>query len=107
MEFTYNDELLLQAHDRENAQKSFPDIFFVLDHEALRREFTAKNTLANNLKAKSRRCGFAAVVLATVALLIAAFEQVIHASLGHDAAWAPKCIAGVAAGVGVISVALG
>jgi hypothetical protein len=79
MEFKYNDELLLDERDRDNARANFPAVFFVFDHETLRNEFTSKNVLADNMKSKSRRCGFAAVVLATVALLVAAFEPAIHA----------------------------
>jgi hypothetical protein len=109
MEFTYNDELLIDKRDRDNAQANFPDIFFALDHEALRSEFLSKDTFANSMKSKSRRCGFAAVGLATVALLVAAFEQVIHTSFPQGSAWeiTPKYIAGAAACLGVIAVAIG
>src|SRR5215831_18746600 len=104
MEFTYNDELLLETRDRDAAHAHFPDIFFVLDHEALRSEFTSKDRLANSMKSKSRLCGFSAVILATVALFVAAFEPVINTHLAHGA---EKYIAVAAAGIGVIAVAIG
>jgi hypothetical protein len=109
MEFTYNDELLLNQSDQDTAYKNYPAIFFVLDHQTLRDEFTSWNTRANDMKSKSRRCGVAAVLLATVALLVAAFEQVIHDALPHGGAWdmVPKYIAGATAGAGVIAVAIG
>src|SRR5262249_23617997 len=74
-----------------------------------RNEFVSWDVRANRMKAKSRRCGVAAVLLATVALLVAAFEQVIHAALPHGGAWdmVPKYLAGGAAVAGVIAVAIG
>jgi hypothetical protein len=105
MTFQYNDEMLLTEADRASAEHSFPNVFFALDHPALRSEFSKFDALANRAKARSQSWGVTSVVLATSALILAAFEGVIHSSTPHDAAWqtVPTAVAVAAALLGVVA----
>ncbi len=109
MEFDYNDELLINDSYRQTIQNNYRDIAFVLKHKALREKFKTINTIANKQKSKSRYCGFVAVCLATVALIIAAFEPIIYAQASNSAnwSWVPKLAAGFAAFTGLIAVSIG
>ena len=69
MSFRFNDELLLSESDQTLAEKSYPKVFFALDHPELRDEFRRVDTLAVKAKTTSRRIGFAALVFATLSLL--------------------------------------
>ena len=62
MSFRFNDELLLTESDRVLAEKSYPNIFFALDHPELRDEFTRVDSESVRAKSRSRRIGFAALV---------------------------------------------
>lgn len=77
MNFRFNDELLLSEHDRDIAQQSYPNVFFALDHPALRAEFERVDGLAVKAKNRSRRIGCAALVFATLSLLTFPLEHVI------------------------------
>ncbi len=77
MSFRFNDELLLSEADRDLAQASYPNIFFALDHPALRDEFHRVDKLAIKAKNTSRRIGCAALVFATLSLLTFPLEPLI------------------------------
>lgn len=69
MSFRFNDELLLSEADRDLAEASYPNVFFALDHPALREEFHRVDKLAIRAKNTSRRIGCAALIFATLSLL--------------------------------------
>ncbi len=77
MTFRFNDELLLSKADRELAQKTFPNVFFALDHPELREEFQRVDGKAVRAKNTSRRIGFAALIFATISLLTFPIEPLI------------------------------
>lgn len=77
MSFRFNDELLLSEADRDLAKASYPNVFFALDHPALREEFHRVDTLAIKAKNASRRIGCAALVFATLSLLTFPSEPMI------------------------------
>ena len=83
MSFRFNDELLLTESDRTLAEKSYPNIFFALDHPELRDEFTRVDSLSVRAKSRSRRIGFAALVFATLSLLTFPAEPLIE-SIGSS-----------------------
>jgi len=85
MTFRFNDELLLSEEDRKLAEKSFPNIYFALDHPQLRSEFQRVDGLAVKAKNSSRRIGCAALVFATVSLLTFPSDPIIKAVLGGSA----------------------
>lgn len=82
--FRFNDELLLNAVDRDLAAEAFPDIYFALDDPALRADFKRLDAGANAEKARSRLIGQAALVLAVASLLTFPLEPVISLLLGAD-----------------------
>ncbi len=69
MTFRFNDELLLSEDDRALAERTYPDVFFALDHPDLREEFLRVDRLAVEAKQRSRWIGCAALVFATLSLL--------------------------------------
>lgn len=77
MTFRFNDELLLSQADRELAQKTFPSVFFALDHPELREEFQRIDGKAVRAKNTSRRIGFAALIFATISLLTFPVEPLV------------------------------
>ena len=83
MSFRFNDELLLSESDRTLAEKSYPNVFFALDHPELRQEFDRVDSLALKAKRRSRRIGFAALVFATLSLLTFPAEPLIE-SIGRS-----------------------
>lgn len=83
MSFRFNDELLLSESDRTLAEKSYPNVFFALDHPELRQEFDRVDSLALKAKRRSRRIGFAALVFATLSLLTFPAEPLIE-SIGQS-----------------------
>lgn len=74
LSYAYNSDLLLSDADRQAAQREFPDVFFALDHAALRERFSAFDQTANNAKKASRKWGLGALGLALCALLTASAE---------------------------------
>ncbi|MEO1660594.1 MAG: hypothetical protein AAFR51_06370 [Pseudomonadota bacterium] len=76
-EFRFNDELLLQAADRELAQQQFPSVFFALDHPSLRADFKRIDAGANRAKSKSRMIGVLTLIFAVVSLLAFPLEPLI------------------------------
>ncbi|MCR9271348.1 MAG: hypothetical protein ACX94B_11335 [Henriciella sp.] len=77
MSFRFNDELLLSDSDRSLAEKSFPSVFFALDHPELNEEFQRVDALAVKAKTTSRRIGFAALIFATLSLLTFPAEPLV------------------------------
>ena len=87
MTFRFNDELLLSKADRELAQKTFPNVFFALDHPELREEFQRVDGKAVRAKNTSRRIGFAALIFATISLLTFPIEPLIKGIWQHADAY--------------------
>lgn len=83
MSFRFNDELLLAESDRTLAEKTYPNVFFALDHPELRAEFERVDSLAVKAKSRSRRIGFAALAFATLSLLTFPAEPLIE-SIGRS-----------------------
>ena len=71
---TFNDDLLTNPGDLESARRLFPEIIHVLDHPALRADFSAFNRRANRARTRTRFVGFTAICGAVVALLGSATE---------------------------------
>lgn len=88
MSFRFNDELLLSDADRDLAKASYPNIFFALDHPALREEFHRVDKLAIKAKNTSRRIGCAALIFATLSLLTFPSEPLIESLWPSDASQA-------------------
>jgi hypothetical protein len=77
MSFRFNDELLLSDADRALAQKTFPNVYFALDHPELREEFARIDAIAVRAKNTSQRIGFAALIFATLSLLTFPIEPIV------------------------------
>lgn len=77
MSFRFNDELLLSDEDRALAERSFPNVFFALDHPELREEFQRVDKLAVEAKRRSRWIGCAALIFATLSLLAFPFDVIV------------------------------
>lgn len=82
-DYRFNDDLLISAEDRRLARKLYPRIFYALDDEALRAEFSGIDPAADGAKRRSRLLGSWAVVLVTFALLAASAEH-LYAGLAPD-----------------------
>ncbi len=67
----FNTDLLLNERDRAVAMEDYPGIFFAVEDPSLREAFAKFDRRANQSKIRSRRFGALAIVLATLALLIA------------------------------------
>ncbi len=107
--FRFNDELLLAQEDRDLAARSFPDVFFALDHPALRADFVRLDREARRAKARSRAFGLAAIGLALASLLTFPLEPVVRIFLG-DAAPDPgvlRALAFAGAASGVLAIVFG
>jgi hypothetical protein len=76
--FRFNDELLLAPEDRDLARRSFPDIYFALDHPALRADFEKLDGEARKAKSRSRTFGLAAIGLALLSLLTFPLEPLFR-----------------------------
>jgi hypothetical protein len=73
-DYPFNDELLLAESDRVAAKRLYSKVYPALDHEELRKVFKQIDVEANAAKRRSRKWGFIAVALVTVALLSASAE---------------------------------
>src|SRR5436309_2912016 len=91
-EHVFNDDLLMNdARDRgmtdlEWAGKQFPQIIHVLDHPQFREKFAEHEEKANKARDSMRALGFAAVISATLALLVVATQPVWKRAWPH-ASW--------------------
>ena len=74
IEHNFNSDILFDVADQEVAKKEFPDIFFALDHQALRDAFTPFDNRANKSKKNSKRWGMWAILLLLISLLVASGE---------------------------------
>lgn len=103
MSFRFNDELLLSEADRALAKQSYPDIFFALDHPALRDEFNRVDGLAMKAKTRSRLIGCAALAFATLSLLTFPSEPFVESiwkdKEAYQAAFRILAITGAAFGI--------
>ena len=103
MTFRFNDELLLSEADRALAEKSYPKVFFALDHPELRAEFERVDGRAMKAKRTSRRIGCAALVFATLTLLTFPSEPLIkgiwQTSLEYEIVFQYMAILGAAFGI--------
>lgn len=103
MAFAFNNDIFLTEADRENALRAFPNVAYALDDPALRAAFAPHDERANKAKARSRRWGVLAVILATAALMLAA-SAALYAEAGHTL---QRAIAIAGAFSGVTGVAIG
>lgn len=103
MAYIFNNDIFLSEADRETAGRAFPNIYYALDHPALREVFVGHDIRANRSKARSRRWGVAAVSLATAALMMAASSS-LYADISQD--W-QRAISVVGAFCGIASVMIG
>lgn len=103
MTFRFNDELLLSEADRSLAEKSYPNVFFALDHPELRAEFERVDARALKAKNRSRRIGCAALVFATLSLLTFPSEPLIKgiwkSSLEYEIVFQYMAVLGAAFGI--------
>jgi hypothetical protein len=103
MAYNFNNDLLLSKADQDLAKREFPNVFFALNFPGLRTLFQPFDIRANLSKTRSRRWGVTAVLLATLALMLAAAEVLLH----HYPKELVKTIAGVGAIAGIASVLIG
>jgi hypothetical protein len=78
LEHQFNGDLLVSKHDQDLAKKLYGEIYHVLDHPELRREFQAYDVVANSSKLWVQRVGLLAVLLAAIALLGSAISPLVH-----------------------------
>jgi hypothetical protein len=78
LEHQFNGDLLVNAQDQELAKKLYGDIYHVLDHPELRKEFQKYNDIANASKLWVQRVGLLAVLLAVLALLGSAVSPLLE-----------------------------
>ncbi|WP_372784104.1 hypothetical protein [Phenylobacterium sp.] len=91
---------MFDEDDRQAAKDSYPNIFPALDHPELREFFAAHDVRANGMKRNSRRWGFRAVALVSLALIGASMTHF----LGQP--W-QRVVAGVSAVAGILGAGLG
>jgi hypothetical protein len=99
-DYPFNDELLFTEADRELAKRLYPSIYPALNHEELRDIFGEIDKKTNEAKRRSRRWGVTAVVLVTLALLLASTEAWFEPLKWPWRPWIP-------AAAGILSAALG
>lgn len=97
----FNDDLLLEAEDREAATRKYAGIAHVLNHPELRRLFVAYDKPANRAKRRARTAGLWAVGLVWIALAIASTEHFLA-----ESPWA-KSLGAIAAVCGLAGVIIG
>lgn len=98
----FNDDLLLTEADRRLACDLFPELAHVLDFPDLRELFVQYEGLANSAKTSRQRAGFAAILLALLALLGAS----VALSETLCAPWS-EWVGGISAVLGVFGMAIG
>jgi hypothetical protein len=103
MAYTFNHDLLLGEADLAEAEKDFPHVAFALRHATLNELFQPIDKRANAAKRKSRQWGVIAVLMATVALMLAAAEVLYH---DMDKSMV-RLIAAIGATAGIASVLIG
>lgn len=105
LEHRFNSDLLLSESDREIAKTAYPEIYHVIDHPDLRKEFADYDTIANRSKVRAQRVGFAAVVLATVALFFSAITPLLLVLIPSVPPWVERLFA-YAEACGLIGAAI-
>lgn len=103
MAHIFNSDILLNEGDRAAAQRQFPGVSFALVNDALLDLFRPIDERANLSKARSRRWGVYAVLLATAALMLAAGEM-LYADLPKNQIRVIALVGGIA---GLASIVLG
>jgi hypothetical protein len=103
MAYIFNNDIFLTEDDRETGRRAFPHLFFALDNAALRETFATYDGRANAAKSRSRRWGTIAVLLATIALMIAASSNLYE----HLSDEVRRGISIVGATCGIASVLIG
>lgn len=101
-DFPYNDDLLLLERDRVQAQRLYPDIFYALYHKELCQEFEQVDRTANDAKKQSRTSGTRAVLLVSLALLLAVSEPLYT---GYH--WVALLLALISGGCGIAGALIG
>ena len=101
----FNDDLLLDEQDQATARDAFPGCADVLKHQELQVFFKRFDEPANYAKTRSRCAGFAAVILAVLALFGASAAP-LYKHLPKDLAFA-KAIEVASAILGAVSVVVG
>jgi hypothetical protein len=103
MAHVFNSDLLLHEADRAAAQQQFPNVYFALTNEPLLDLFRPIDERANLSKARSRRWGVYAVLLATAALMLAAGEM-LYADLPKNQVRVIALVGGIA---GIAAIVIG
>src|ERR1700732_4125415 len=110
----FNDDLLANAPDYDDAKTQFSTIIHVLHHPELKEYFKHFDELANTAKARSRRWGARAIIMGAIAIAFAAGEIILqsyHKDLDTGiGGWQNVLVwtvAVVAALSGIISVLIG
>ena len=80
LDHQFNGDLLISKHDQELAKKIYGEIYHVLDHPELRKEFQKYDDIANSSKFWVQRLGLSAVILAGFALLGSAVAPLVYQS---------------------------
>lgn len=78
LDHQFNGDLLISKHDQDLAKKLYGEIYHVLDHPELRKEFQQYDAIANSSKLWVQRVGLLAVLLAVLALLGSAVTPLVH-----------------------------
>ena len=104
----FNDDLLLKQEDQEQAARSYPSIWHVLDYPDLRRLFSDYDGVANRAKRTGRRTGLIAISLVFLALALAASEHLLGEEKQDQAFWTwSKGLAFSSAFLGIAGVVIG
>jgi hypothetical protein len=110
----FNDDLLANDGDIQEARKQWETIIHVLNHRELQKYFHQFNGRADNAKSKSLKWGTIAILLGAIAVLLAAteinlqqYERPLTEQIGDWANLVQWAIAVVAALSGIASVTIG
>jgi hypothetical protein len=110
----FNDDLLANVPDYDDAERQFPTMIHVLNHPELQKYFKIFDDLANVAKSKSRRWGARAIVTGALAIALAAAEIILQnyhtdlfATLGDGENVLLWAVAVAAALSGIASVLIG
>jgi hypothetical protein len=102
MAYAFNNDIFLTEADRENALKAFPNVSYALDNPAMREIFVVHDKRANAAKARSRRWGIVAVLMAMTSLMTAASAP-LYGGLSHEITRAIS-IVGASCGIGGVFI---